>query len=76
MDSMYHIPTYEKDTTSMKQQSTLKELNELKEYCLKQNSFNPAKGSPNLFMSKLEFRIKNYYLEMELEKDSFSLYQK
>ncbi len=46
------------------------------EYSLKRNSFNPVKGSPNLFITKLEFRLKNYHLEMELEKDNFSLYQK
>ena len=33
----------------------------LEEYCLKRNSFNPAHPSPNLFIGKLEFRMKQYY---------------
>lgn len=43
------------------------------EYTLKQNKFNPYKNSPNLFLSKLEFRIKNYFLEEELLNDNFDL---
>ena len=31
------------------------------EYCLKMGSFNPDKGSPNVFMKKLESRLKQYY---------------
>ena len=31
------------------------------EYCLKIGSFNPDKGSPNIFMRKLESRLKQYY---------------
>ena len=35
--------------------------NILKEYCLKRNSFNPSQPSPNIFMGKLEIRMKKYY---------------
>ena len=45
----------------------------IKEYCLKINNFNPMKGSPNLFMTKLEFRLKNYEAEFKLNADSFNL---
>ena len=45
----------------------------MKEYCLKINNFNPMKGSPNLFMTKLEFRLKNYETEFKLNSDSFNL---
>jgi hypothetical protein len=39
------------------------------EYKVKSNNFNPEKYSPNLFLKKLEFRIKNYYLEEQLNND-------
>ena len=31
------------------------------EYCLKRNNFDPAVPSPNLFINKLELRMKAYY---------------
>ena len=31
------------------------------EYCSKHGSFNPNKSSPNVFMNKLELRLKQYY---------------
>ena len=31
------------------------------EYCSKRGSFNPNKSSPNIFMNKLELRLKQYY---------------
>jgi len=31
------------------------------EYRLKQTNFNPTNPSPNLFVKKLEFRMKKYY---------------
>lgn len=43
------------------------------EYRLKTNNFNPTKFSPNLFMTKLEFRMKHYYLEEELHSDALKL---
>ena len=33
----------------------------INEYCLKKGSFNPNKNSPNIFMRKLESRLKQYY---------------
>ena len=33
----------------------------INEYCLKMCLFNPDKGSPNIFMKKLESRLKQYY---------------
>jgi hypothetical protein len=43
------------------------------EYSLKRNNFNPSKDSPNFFMTKLEIRMKSYYLEEQLNNDPFSL---
>ena len=40
----------------------------LKEYQQKQSSFNPNKRSPNLFLNKLELRMKNYYNELYQSK--------
>jgi len=40
--------------------STIKKIIE-KEYCLKRGSFNPHKPSPNIFITKLELRMKKYY---------------
>lgn len=61
----------EKLTTTTKEQTT--PVAEQKEYSLKLNNFNPMKGSPNLFMTKLEFRIRNYSIELELENDPLVL---
>lgn len=44
-----------------------------KEFSLKENNFNPTKGSPNLFMTKLEFRMNNYFNEIALNNDDFKL---
>lgn len=35
--------------------------NIIKEYCLKRNSFHPSNPSPNMFIGKLELRMKKYY---------------
>lgn len=35
--------------------------NIIQEYSLKRNKFNPATTSPNLFINKLEIRMKLYY---------------
>lgn len=35
--------------------------NIINEYCLKRNSFHPTNPSPNMFIGKLEFRMKKYY---------------
>ena len=36
----------------------------IEEYSLKQNLFDPTKGSPNRFMSKLEYRMDTYYKDL------------
>jgi len=36
----------------------------IEEYSLKQNLFDPTKGSPNKFMSKLEYRMDTYYKDL------------
>tara|TARA_Y100001968_G_C19437578_1_gene760627 strand:+ start:364 stop:570 length:207 start_codon:yes stop_codon:yes gene_type:complete len=33
----------------------------INEYKIKMNSFNPKGKSPNLFVNKLEYRMKQYY---------------
>ena len=33
----------------------------IQEYCLKRNRFDPRKPSPNQFVNKLQFRMKEYY---------------
>jgi hypothetical protein len=76
MTNKYNINEYDINSNNNKEQYTYKNQKQTHEYSLKQNNFNPIKGSPNLFITKLEFRLKNYHLEMELEKDNFSLYQK
>lgn len=45
----------------------------IREQSLKINNFNPMKGSPNLFMTKLEFRLRHYHVEQELVKDPLIL---
>ena len=35
--------------------------NIINEYCLKRNSFHPTNPSPNIFIGKLELRMKKYY---------------
>ena len=35
--------------------------NIINEYCLKRNSFHPKNPSPNMFIGKLELRMKKYY---------------
>ena len=36
----------------------------IEEHSLKQNLFDPTKGSPNKFMSKLEYRMDTYYKDL------------
>ena len=33
----------------------------INEYKIKMNSFNPKDNSPNFFVNKLEYRMKQYY---------------
>lgn len=45
--------------TKKEKDDVLKDI--LKEYCLKRNSFNPTSPSPNVFLGKLQLRMKKYY---------------
>ena len=47
-------------TLKKNKQSELLE-NIINEYCLKRNSFHPSNPSPNIFIGKLELRMKKYY---------------
>ena len=47
--------------TASSQEKTYYPKKIIDEYCLKMSSFNPDKGSPNIFMKKLESRLKQYY---------------
>lgn len=38
--------------------------NIINEYCLKRNSFHPKNPSPNIFIGKLELRMKKYYSKL------------
>ena len=40
------------------------------EYCLKRNNFDPEGPSPNIFMNKLELRMKAYYKTFCSSKNS------
>jgi hypothetical protein len=42
------------------------------EYCLKRNSFYPANRSPNLFINKLELRMKKYYNTLNTSDSIFN----
>ena len=45
--------------------------NILKEYCLKRNLFNPAHPSPNIFIGKLQVRMKQYYNNLYKDTNRF-----
>ena len=53
--------TSRKERTRISQQKTQILEDILEEYCLKRNNFDPAGPSPNLFINKLELRMKAYY---------------
>jgi hypothetical protein len=52
------FPTTKKQT-NLKPKKNLKNI--LHEYSLKRNTFNPQNISPNIFLDKLELRMKLYY---------------
>jgi len=58
------------DATSMEVCTTIKKIIE-REYCLKRGSFNPHKPSPNLFITKLELRMKKYYSQFLSSRNVF-----
>jgi len=53
---------YNKNKNKKKKDNKL--INIIKEYELKQNNFDPSKRSPNVFIKKLEIRMKKYYTEL------------
>ena len=44
-----------------------------KERSLKLNNYNPSKDSPNLFMTKLQMRLRQYQSEQSMLNDPFAL---
>lgn len=55
------IPIIKRRTKKTKPKDNDNLGNIIEEYCLKRNSFNPARPSPNLFIGKLEVRMRQYY---------------
>ena len=47
-----------------KEKEGIKLQNIIKEYEQKQNNFDPSKPSSNLFIKKLEIRMKRYYNDL------------
>jgi hypothetical protein len=41
----------------------------IREYRIKRSSFNPKKASPNIFVNKLEYRLKQYYDLYKFKKE-------
>lgn len=62
-----------KTIKSYNKQKTNPNMENIHEYSVKYSNFHPMKNSPNLFMTKLEMRIKQYYLDFQLSKDVLSL---
>tara|TARA_B110000977_G_C10641030_1_gene324046 strand:- start:249 stop:476 length:228 start_codon:yes stop_codon:yes gene_type:complete len=53
------------DRKGIKKRREKSELdNIVEEYSLKQSNFNPSKQSPNVFIRKLEIRMKMYYKDL------------
>ena len=50
-----------KEKTKVKKINSKKTKEIVAEYRLKMNSFFPNNKSPNFFVKKLEFRLKQYY---------------
>ena len=44
----------------------------LEEYCLKRNSFNPTHPSPNVFIGKLQVRMRQYYNNLYKDVNRFT----
>jgi hypothetical protein len=72
--SGFYLDNHVSDSQTKKQkkskktnQKKTKEI--IKEYKLKMNSFYPGKSSPNIFVNKLEYRMKQYYNLYKSKKD-------
>ena len=61
------------DKSSKKISESTNQPTTIREQSLKINNFNPMKGSPNLFMTKLEFRLRHYHVEAALVNDPLTL---
>jgi hypothetical protein len=60
MDSYRISPSI--NVVHKKQKNNSRLLDDIQsEYCLKRNNFDPAGPSPNMFINKLELRMKAYY---------------
>ncbi len=53
---------------------TLEEI--IDEYCLKRNTFNPKSPSPNMFINKLEKRMRMYYYSLYNSSKRRNIYDK
>ena len=63
---MESVTAFSKNTftalkTKNKSKNSIILNNILQEYCLKRNTFDPNKPSPNKFVKKLHLRMKQYY---------------
>ena len=52
---------YEKQSVVKNKKKSFLVKKIINEYKLKRNSFYPKDNSPNVFMKKLEYRMKHYY---------------
>jgi hypothetical protein len=60
MENTQILPSSRKGSFSKNNKlSTKKQI--FKEYSLLRNNFNPKTNSPNIFINKLELRMKKYY---------------
>ena len=59
-----------KTRTNSKKLDVLENI--IEEYCLKRNSFNPAHPSPNVFIGKLQVRMKQYYNNLYKDINRFT----
>ena len=48
-------------SNAVKKNSKQLNFDKIIEFYQKENIFNPNKGSPNKFINKLEYRMKQYY---------------
>jgi hypothetical protein len=61
MEKTQILPSFRKGE-NLKDKKKLNNI--IKEYSLIRNQFNPSVKSPNIFMNKLELRMKTYYYNL------------
>jgi len=59
-----------KTRTNSKKSDILENI--IEEYCLKRNSFNPTHPSPNVFIGKLQVRMRQYYNNLYKDINRFT----